>query len=70
MRISISLHSVEERPYTEMGWEMLAAYEQAIRLDPNDAIAYHSKGEVLELLGRSREAKQACKQARRLGYSE
>ena len=53
-----------------MGWEMLAAYEQAIRLDPNNAIAYHSKGEVLELLGRSREAKQACKQARRLGYSE
>jgi len=47
--------------------ETLAAYEQATRLDPNDAIAYHSKGEVLELLGRSRKAKQAYKQARHPG---
>jgi tetratricopeptide (TPR) repeat protein len=39
--------------------EALAAYEQAIRLDPNLAEAYNNKGDVLEQLNRKREAQQA-----------
>jgi serine/threonine protein kinase len=44
----------------------LAAFEQAIRLDPNLAIAYDNKGLALANLGRSREAKQAYDMARQL----
>jgi len=36
--------------------EALAAYEQAIQLDPNDAAAYNGKGSVLSNLKRNREA--------------
>jgi serine/threonine protein kinase len=39
--------------------EALAAIEQAIRLDPNNALAYDRKGSALNLLGRSKEAQQA-----------
>jgi tetratricopeptide (TPR) repeat protein len=49
--------------------EALAAYEQAIRLDPNFAIAYYGKGATLDKLGKSREAKQAHDKARQLGYT-
>ena len=49
--------------------EALAAYEQAIRLDPNYASAYHNKGVALDNLGKSREAKQAYDKARQLGYT-
>src|SRR6266581_3119152 len=46
----------------------LAAYEQAIRLDPNDAYAYNSKGYILNKLNRKREAELAYDKARQLGY--
>src|SRR6266699_4412979 len=46
--------------------EMLAAYEQAIRLDPNDALAYHGKGAALRNLKRHEEALAAYEQAIRL----
>jgi tetratricopeptide (TPR) repeat protein len=49
--------------------EALVAYEQAIRLDPNDALAYIGKGLALDNLGQSREAKQAYDKARQLGYT-
>jgi serine/threonine protein kinase len=49
--------------------EGLAAYEQAIRLDPNFAAAYNGKGNVLTNLGKSREAEQAYEKARQLGYT-
>jgi tetratricopeptide (TPR) repeat protein len=49
--------------------EAIAAYEQAIRLDPNYASAYHNKGVALDKLGKSREAKQAYDKARQLGYT-
>ena len=39
--------------------EELAAYEQAIRLDPTDAHAYENKGDVLRDLKRYKEAEQA-----------
>jgi tetratricopeptide (TPR) repeat protein len=48
--------------------EALAAYEQAIRLDPNDHLLYMFKGSVLVLLHRGKEAQQAfekCKQLER-----
>jgi len=46
--------------------EALAAYEQAIRLDPNDAYAYSNKGYTLNELKRYREAVGAYEQAIRL----
>ena len=48
--------------------EALAAYEQAIRLDPNYAPAYYGKGLTLDKLRQSKEAKQAYDKARQLGY--
>ncbi len=49
--------------------EALAAYEQAIRLDPNYAFAYYGKGLALDKLGQSKEARQAYDKARQLGYT-
>src|SRR6266487_1009742 len=49
--------------------EALAAYEQAIRLDPNYAYAYHGKGLALDKLRRSKEAQQCYEKARQLGYN-
>jgi tetratricopeptide (TPR) repeat protein len=46
--------------------EELAAYEQAIRLDPTDAHAYFSKGNALYMLKRYEEALAAYEQAIRL----
>ncbi len=48
--------------------EALAAYDQAIRLDPNYAVAYNNKGLALERLGKKTEAQQAHARARQLGY--
>ncbi len=48
--------------------EALAAYDQAIHLDPTYAAAYYSKGDLHLLLERGREAEQAYEEARRLGY--
>lgn len=48
--------------------EALAAHEQAIRLDPNYALAYYGKGVALESLGKKTEAQQAYARARQLGY--
>jgi tetratricopeptide (TPR) repeat protein len=46
--------------------EGLAAFEQAIRLDPNNALAYSNKGFALNELKRYQEALAACEQAIRL----
>jgi serine/threonine protein kinase len=48
--------------------EALAAFDQAIRLDPTDAFAYRNKSTALKALRRDKEAAQAFEQARRLGY--
>ncbi|HWS85187.1 MAG TPA: TIR domain-containing protein [Ktedonobacteraceae bacterium] len=48
--------------------EALTAYEQALRLDPSYALAWHGKGFALEKLGRSKEAQQCYEKARQLGY--
>src|SRR5260370_21566426 len=50
--------------------EALAAYEQAIRLDPNDADAYNNKGNALYTLNRDEEALAAYEQAIRLDPNE
>jgi tetratricopeptide (TPR) repeat protein len=50
--------------------EALAAYEQAIRLDPNYAVAYGNKGNALRSLKRYEEAVAACEQAIRLDPNE
>ena len=56
--------------YTHLGHDekAVAAYEQSILLDHSNAISWHHKGQVLEALGRIREAKRAYKRAQRLGY--
>jgi tetratricopeptide (TPR) repeat protein len=46
--------------------EAIAAYEQAIRLDPNFVLAYNGKGAALSCLGRHEEAISAYEQAIRL----
>src|SRR5947209_4757413 len=46
--------------------EALAAFEQALRLDPNNAIAYSNKGAALNNLKRYNEALAAAEQALRL----
>jgi len=46
--------------------EALIAYEQAIRLDPNDGIVYNHKGAVLYKLQRYEEAFSTIEQAVRL----
>ena len=46
--------------------EALDAYQQAIRLDPNNAIAYHSMGNAFHKLKRHEEALDAYRQAVRL----
>jgi tetratricopeptide (TPR) repeat protein len=48
--------------------EAIAAYDQAIRLDPNYALAYNNKGLALEVLKKSEEARQAFEKAKQLGY--
>jgi Flp pilus assembly protein TadD len=47
----------------------MISYEQAIRLNPNFAPAYFGKGNALNNLGESGEAKQAYKKAHQLGYT-
>ncbi len=49
--------------------EALAAYEQAIRLDPNFALAYNNKGNALGNLKRYQEALAAFEQAIRLDHN-
>ncbi|WP_420799385.1 tetratricopeptide repeat protein [Ktedonospora formicarum] len=46
--------------------EALAAYDQVIRLDPNDADTYNNKGNALNALKRNEEALAAYDQAIRL----
>ncbi|GHO89024.1 hypothetical protein [Dictyobacter formicarum] len=46
----------------------LSAYEQAIFLAPREAVLYYHKGQVLEQLGRTTEAKAAYTEARLLGH--
>jgi Flp pilus assembly protein TadD len=43
--------------------------KQAIGFNPNFAPAYFGKGNALNNLGKSGEARQAYKKARQLGYS-
>jgi len=50
--------------------EALVAYEQAIHLDPNEALAYFYKGETLNELRRYEEALTAYEQAIHLNPSE
>ena len=47
--------------------EAIVAFEQAIRLDPDNASAYFGKGTALNNLGKSREAERAYEKARQLG---
>jgi len=50
--------------------EALSAYDQAIRLDPNDAYGYYGKGSTLEQLGKKQEAQQVYSKARQLDHSD
>jgi DNA-directed RNA polymerase specialized sigma24 family protein len=48
--------------------EALAAYDRALALDPNDAVAWYNKGVALRKMGRAREAEQAARRAKELGW--
>ncbi len=60
LRRGMSLHELGKRE------EALAAYEQALRLDPNNASVHECRGLVLGQLGRREEALAAYEQALRL----
>ena len=45
------------------------AYDEAIRLDPNDVAAWYNKGVALDALGKTTEANAAFTEAKELGYS-
>jgi len=49
--------------------EAIQAYDEAIRLDPEFAYPWFSKGVVLEYLGKVAEANEAYAKAEELGYS-
>lgn len=70
-KLKAAAHAEEHRKGTaasEYGRyeEALAAFEQAIQLDPNNTDAYFGKGAALKLLGRAQEAGHAYKQAEHL----
>jgi Flp pilus assembly protein TadD len=48
--------------------DAIKAYDEAIRLDPNDAAAWNNKGVALEALGKTTEANAAFAKAQELGY--
>ena len=50
--------------------EALAAYQQAIDFDNTFASAYLGMGQVLDNLGRNKEAQQAYSKAEQLGFEE
>ena len=49
--------------------EALAAYDQAIKLDPQKGMYYNNKANTLDALGKKQEAEQARQKARELGYT-
>ena len=50
--------------------EALAAYEQAIQLDPNNAITHHLLGQAYRDLGRNEDAERELKLAGQLQSGE
>jgi Flp pilus assembly protein TadD len=49
--------------------EAVKAYDEVIKLDPNDAAAWKNKGNALQRLGRTTEADAAFSKAKEFGYS-
>jgi Flp pilus assembly protein TadD len=47
----------------------IKAFDEAIKLDPNDAMAWNNKGAALEALGKTTEANAAFAKAKELGYT-
>jgi len=74
--------AVEQNPKDHYAWsdkgrafgllgaynESISAFDEAIRLDPNYAEAWHFKGVTLKALGRNEEANAAFAKAKELGY--
>lgn len=54
--------------YVKQFDKALQAYDNAIRLDPNLAVAYYNKKLLLQKLGRTKEAQLMFEKARQLGY--
>jgi tetratricopeptide (TPR) repeat protein len=48
--------------------EAIQAYDKAIEIDPNYVPAWHNKGYVLNLLGKTSESEEAFEKAEKLGY--
>ena len=68
LRHLLAVGTGEPLPGTQRYEEALAAYEQAIHLDPSYAKAYNGKGIALDALKRNQEAQKAYEKARQLGY--
>ena len=50
--------------------EAILSYEHAITIDPSDADAWNSKGNSLNSLGKSDEAKKCFEKSKELEYDE
>jgi len=52
----IILHQANERKHSGDLTKALEIYDQVLMIDPGNARAYHSKGNVMDMLGRYKEA--------------
>ena len=50
--------------------EAIASYDNAIKIDPNDADVWNNKGLALHALGNDDEAKKCYNKSRELGHDE
>jgi len=50
--------------------EAVTSYDHAISIDPSDADAWNSKGNSLNSMGKSNDAKKCYDKSKELGYSE
>jgi tetratricopeptide (TPR) repeat protein len=54
--VEITLHQANEMKYRGDYAKALEIYDRVLEIDPKHARAFHSKGNVLDMLGRSEEA--------------
>jgi len=54
--VEIMLRQANEKKYHEDYAKAIEGYDQVLKIDPRHARAFHSKGNVLDMLGRYEEA--------------
>ncbi|MDD4254411.1 MAG: tetratricopeptide repeat protein [Methanofollis sp.] len=54
--VEITLHQANEKKYRSEYAKAIEIYDRVLEIDPKHARAFHSKGNVLDMLGRYEEA--------------